>query len=233
MLNHPQAVDLLAHLDRPDVHLLIRADHGHLITALQFHHGALGDQQRARLDAPLTAHAGELPRPEEVPRIGEEDGDLDRAGLDIHLPIGEGDPARLRVPAAVGQDQLDRPAGGVPPLPGAGQVLLLAHRDVDLDGIHAGHGGQLLGQAGSHQVAELRFRDPGDAGHRREDLGKAEIHPRLLGGGLIGGNGGALDRDLRLGGNDVGLGSGDRGVGGALGANGVVQLLAGHGPPPD
>jgi len=42
-------------------------------------------------------------------RDWEENRDLKRAGRGVHLPIGKGELARLRIDVAVGKDQLDLP----------------------------------------------------------------------------------------------------------------------------
>ena len=49
LVDDPQAAYAVTDFDRPDAYFVLTVHHGHLITALEFRHRALRDQQRALL----------------------------------------------------------------------------------------------------------------------------------------------------------------------------------------
>ena len=112
----------------------------------------------------LGTDSGELSGPEKVSRIGEEGGDLDRAGPDIHLAVCKGKRALVRMNAPISKDQLEHLLSAHPTVLRVPQVLLLAHGDVDFDGIHVGNGCQFLHGSRADQIADLRL---GNARRRR------------------------------------------------------------------
>ena len=56
------------------------------------------------------AHFRILAGAQSVAGVGKQSGQLDGAGAGIHLAIGEGEAAFVRIDAAVGKDQLERAA---------------------------------------------------------------------------------------------------------------------------
>ena len=161
------------------------AHHRSLIPSLELHDGPLRHQKSRLLDRGPGANPGKLAGPEEVSRIGEEGCDLDRARPYIDLAVGKGKGTFVGVDAPVGEYQLEGDLRGpcLPPLH-VGQVLLLTHGYVDLEGIDARDGGQLFYGAGTHEVAELGPRNAGDPVDGRDDPRESEVEPGLVHHGL-------------------------------------------------
>src|SRR6266545_7076619 len=88
-LRDPQRIDLLAHHDRTDRDLGVRADHGDLEVALQLGDRALRDEQRPELHPRDRAHAAELAWTQDMLRVGEGGEDPDRPGRPVDLAIGQ------------------------------------------------------------------------------------------------------------------------------------------------
>src|SRR4029453_2601542 len=188
-----------AELDDLDRHLVVRSDDANLVASLQLADGPLGNENGALAGVHSNAHLGVLARTQDVARVGKYPGDLDRAGLHVHLAADEDGFAAVRKRGSVGEDQLkpslfqvggaqallDRPVLGDP-----GQVFLLARVEVDADGIdlrNRRHDGRL-----ADEVADLALGGARDAVDRGSDLRPAEIELGFL--------------QRRLGGIQVGLG---------------------------
>ena len=88
------------------VTLLSGTDDRDLVAALQLGHGPLRHQDRALLDVHGDAHLGVLAGSQEVARVRKGAGELDRAGLHVHLAADEDRPAAVREDRAVGEDEL-------------------------------------------------------------------------------------------------------------------------------
>jgi hypothetical protein len=69
ILNDPHRPDLGAERDGPNAHLVIAADDGDAVAALQFADGALGDEQSAVLRAGRGADSGILAGPQRISGI--------------------------------------------------------------------------------------------------------------------------------------------------------------------
>ena len=97
---------------------------------------------------------------------------LNRAGLDVDLPIHIVKLTRILVGAPVGKDHFELgafvSARVLVNLIGEVKVVLLADWEFDLDRIELGDGRQQRGRA--DQVSDLRLRDPRDAIYRRSHL---------------------------------------------------------------
>ncbi len=109
------------------------------------------------------ADPGELSGPQYVPRIREEGGNFDRARSHVHLAVRKGKGPFVGVGAPVRKDHLEgHPLRASLAVLHVLHVFLLAHGDVNLDGVDGRDGGQLLYGAGTDEVAQLR---PGDTGY--------------------------------------------------------------------
>ena len=207
-VDNPLVPDPLAGFDIANGDLVVGSDDRHLVGPLQFGYRALGDQQSILPGFGQGAHAGKLPRPEEVPGIGKERGKADGACLDIHLPIGKIQFSPLRKDVPIRQNQFEHHVAGIAALLFLAlhrlHILLLTDGKVDLDGIDCGNGGELTGGAGSHQVAELHDGRAGDAVDGRHNPGEIKIQPGLF---------------------HCGFGRLHSAFGGEIGLDGVIQFL--------
>jgi hypothetical protein len=75
-----------------------------MIGALKFGHGTLRHEQRIRFDLRLRAHATVLARTQNEIRVGKESNDLQRAGVGIDLPVGEGKFSFFGINRTVGKE---------------------------------------------------------------------------------------------------------------------------------
>jgi hypothetical protein len=190
LADDPVAADALANRHRPDVDLVVGADHGHQVLALDFGDGPLRHQQRALVDRHRCPYLAVLAGAQQVVGIGEQGCDLEGAGAHIDLPVEHGRLARVRVKRAIHQEQLKRDMlrllARSESRVGNLEILALADVEIDLDRIDGRHGGQFGRHARTQQVADLRLGDAGNAADRRADLREAEIEfrrpQRSLGG---------------------------------------------------
>ncbi len=162
LVNHPLRPNRLGGFHRTGFHGVIGLHDGDQLAALDFTDRPLRHQQSARLGLHRRPHPGELAGAQQVFRVGEQRGDLDRAGFDIDLAVGEEELPAFRVDAAVGQNQLQRRLSfGIVAVglgPGEAQILLFAQGDESLDRVDLGNRRQhRVGAAGADQVAQLRL----------------------------------------------------------------------------
>src|SRR6266498_2331215 len=143
IFDNPLCPAALANFDRAHFNLVIAADYGDLITALQFSDGALWNKQSVALGCGYRTDATELSRPQNISRIREYSGHADRAGLLINLAVRKEEASFFRIGASVGEDQfeLDLDDAGAAPrfneiALGKVKVLLLAEGEIDLDRIN-------------------------------------------------------------------------------------------------
>ena len=139
-----------------------------------FDDSSLRHQQRSSARADCGSHFRVLARAKYVAGIGEETGQLDRAGVRVNLTIGERESAWVRMHGSVREDQLElEMVQFIGPC--QGQILLLAHGEVGLNGIDRGHRGYGIGR-GADQIPDLNGSDAGDAIYGRGEAREFEIH---------------------------------------------------------
>src|SRR5262249_53460368 len=142
---------------------------GDLVSPLELADRALGHQEGPLLHGEGGAHPAELPRTQDVPRIGKRRCDPDRAGRRIDLAIGEDELPGMGIDGPVVEDELERRvAVGERPRRGLAvdaadkaKVFALADGDVSLDGIETRHRGEERRRA--DEIADLPAGDAGDA----------------------------------------------------------------------
>src|SRR5690348_8193785 len=168
VVDNPKLVDLLADFNRTNTHLVVVANDGDLITALQLRHGALRYHQRVVLRARDRANAAKLSRTKNVAGIRKHAREPNRARLRIDLPIGEEKPSLFRIRRAVGENQIelqlrDARAGlRVDQISlGEREILLFVEREIDFDRIDCGDCRQRRAVVAvrADQVSDLRGRD--------------------------------------------------------------------------
>src|SRR5471032_2259015 len=182
VLDDLQVADAVPDRDRSHDHLVVRAEHLDLITALKVGDRPLRDDERAGAGIGDGAYPPVLARPKHVARIRERRHQPDGAGAAVHFPIGGDELPRVCESTAVAQRE--REAGArIPRLfpDGMGRVdrlrhrhvFRLAHREVRLDWRHLRHRGQQ--SCRPDEVADLRGR-PGL--RRRADSARSPVAQR-------------------------------------------------------
>src|SRR6266850_608993 len=193
VLDDLEVADAIPDRDRSHDHLVVRAEHLYLITALEIGDRPLGNNERAADAVGDGAHAPVLTRPKDVAWIRECRHEPDGASATVHFPV-RGDESALmlestpiaqreresgaRIPRLfpVGMGRVDRPRHP--------KIFRLAHRKVGLDRRHLRHRGQERGRP--DEVADLCGRDRCDAIDERGHTGELDVQSRGLRPGFEG-----------------------------------------------
>ena len=88
---------------------VVLIDNSNQIAALLLVHGGLRNQQGILLHANHGADLAVLPGTQDIAGIWKQSGQLDRAGVLIHLAIREIEFAFLRIGGSIGEDELQLP----------------------------------------------------------------------------------------------------------------------------
>src|SRR5690349_16690255 len=107
VVDNPKLVDLLADFYRTNTYLVVVANDGDLIAALQLRHSALRHHERVVLHARDRPDAAKLSRTKHVAGIGKHAREPNRARLRIDLPIREQKSSLLGIRRAVGEQQIE------------------------------------------------------------------------------------------------------------------------------
>ena len=139
-LDNPDTADAGADRDGLERKLVVAADHGDVVQALQLLHGPLRHEQRVLPGLEDEADAAVLAGPDQAAGIREPELHRERARRGIDGPLDRVEPALLRVDRAVGEDEIDGhrlTAARLPELVGAprdAKVLRLADASREQDG---------------------------------------------------------------------------------------------------
>ena len=152
------------------------------------------------------AHHRVLAGAQDVAGIRKQGRHLDGAGAGVHLPVGEREPAVVRMRGPVGQDQFQlqmmKRVG-----PRETEILLLADGEDRFDGIQRGYGSHRGARRGD-QIADLNGCGSGDPVDQRCQPGEAEVHLCGFESGVGCFHRGGRGFNLRLRGLHLGLGRG-------------------------
>ena len=140
--DHPQGPNLVANVNRFNAHGVVTVHSGHLIAALQFGNGLLGNKQGAMECFNGNTHFAVLSGAKNVARIREQSCGLNGAGALVDLAPGKGVLSPVWIDCSVGENQLQRRRGVSRfVLFRKPEIFLLAHRESDLDRVNSRNGG--------------------------------------------------------------------------------------------
>src|SRR6266480_1929780 len=172
--DNPIDADTLANLYRAHAHFVVAVHRRDLIAALQLGDSALRNKQCVLLDSDGRPNFAVPAGTQNISRIGELSGDPNCAGALIDLAVGKIDCPFVPIGGAVGQNKFEthalvrslaRGVCGEPPIPI--EILTLADREINFDGIDGGHRSHRPA-ARIDQRADLKLRLSSNAVDRSE-----------------------------------------------------------------